>query len=345
MKKLKVNATKSYDIIVGDNVSLEIGSLIKERLPKINKIMIVTETNVFPLYSNKVADILRKCGYDVYLHVFKAGEESKTLSTVINVINDLALSHFTRTDAILALGGGVTGDLAGFAASIYLRGITVIQMPTTLLSAVDSSVGGKTGVDLPVGKNLVGAFWQPSLVVCDTSVIEKLPKEIFSQGMAEVIKYGILVDKDFFNRIKEKTISLEEIIYKCVKIKAEIVETDEFDNGKRQLLNLGHTFGHAIEYLSAFSLSHGQAIAIGIIKASEFSNKIGYGNVDVDLIKETLRLFDLPITSNYSNEEIFEALLNDKKIRGKEISLILPKEIGNTQIYKIDTEKFKELFS
>ncbi len=344
MKKLKVNLLNGYDIIIGEDESKNVGKLVKEKLPKVNKIMVVTETNVFPLYGKKVVEVLRTEGYDVYLHVFNAGEENKTLSTATEIINDLALSHFTRTDAILALGGGVTGDLAGFVASIYLRGIRVIQMPTTLLSAVDSSVGGKTGVDLPVGKNLVGAFWQPSLVVCDTSFIEKLPNDIMSQGMAEVIKYGILLDKNFYNELKEKTISLEEIIYKCVKIKAEIVEADEFDNGKRQLLNLGHTFGHAIEYLSAFYLSHGQAVAIGIVIASEFSNKIGFGKVDVDSIKNTFKSYDLPITCDYSNEEIFEALLCDKKIRGNELSLILPKEIGDTQIYKMETEKFKELF-
>ena len=344
MKTIKVKANKNYKVIIGEKVCEIVGEKIKALSPKTEKVMIVTETTVFSLYANKVASSLRKSGYEVYLHVFKAGEENKTLNTVEKIIGDLSAYKFTRTDILIALGGGVTGDITGFASSIYLRGVNYIQMPTTLLSAVDSSVGGKTGVDLPSGKNLIGAFWQPLVVVCDTDFIKSLPQKIYAQGLAEVIKYGIICDKAFFYGIRNNELSLEEIICRSVEIKAEIVMDDEFDNGKRQLLNLGHTFGHAIELLSNFELSHGEAISIGTVIACEFSNKINFGKVDIDLVKEVLVNNGLPVATNFTHSEIFETLLTDKKRRGNQISLILPVEIGDSRIYKIEIEKFKELF-
>ena len=252
----------------------------------------------------------------------------------------------TRTDMIVALGGGVTGDLAGFGAAVYLRGISFVQIPTTFLAAIDSSVGGKTAVDLEAGKNLAGAFYQPKLVLCDTDVLQTLPEVVFADGIAEALKYGVLGDAALFEKIAGGDFrqDLEEIIETCVSMKRDVVEEDEFDTGKRQLLNLGHTFGHAIEQKSHFQMTHGHAVAIGmhlIAKAAEAKGIAEKGTAAA--IAKALEQNQLPKETEFSPAEVAEGTLRDKKRRGGTISFVFPKKIGDCEIVKIPVEEVEAL--
>ena len=235
----------------------------------------------------------------------------------------------TRSDHLVALGGGVVGDLTGFAAATYLRGIAYIQVPTTLLAMVDSSVGGKTAIDLPSGKNLAGAFCQPKLVLCDTDTLATLPEDIFRDGCAEVIKYGILYDPDLFAHLTEKGLAFDRkaVITRCVELKRDVVTQDEFDTGLRMKLNLGHTVGHGIEAISNFSLSHGKAVAIGMAIVSRASRC-----PDGQKILACLERFGLPTTTDYAPADIYRCALSDKKRSVATVSLILPRAIGSCAI-------------
>lgn len=337
MQKLTLKSKyRSYDIFCGQNIIKDIASLFDL---KADKICIITDSNVAPLYLKQVKEAI---GSEVFNYTFKAGESTKCLNTCIDIYNYLAKIGFTRTDILIALGGGVTGDMAGFIASTYLRGIKYYSIPTTLLSQVDSSVGGKCGVDIAYGKNLVGSFYQPFGVIIDTDVLKTLSKSIFSDGMAEVIKYGFIYDRNIYDMCLENVNKyLFDIIVRCIDIKREIVEIDEHDDGLRMILNFGHTIGHAVESLGCYKrYSHGQAIAIGMAYAAKLSEnaQIGfkgiYGNVT-----EALKLFNLPIKSDYTAEEIMPVLLNDKKIRSGRLNFILLKDIGSSIIYKIDSSK------
>ena len=253
-------------------------------------------------------------------------------------MNFLAENKVTRTDLIVALGGGVVGDLAGFAAATYLRGIRFIQIPTTLLAAVDSSVGGKTAIDLPAGKNLMGAFSQPSLVLCDTNTLQSLPDEIFKDGCAEVIKYGILYDPELFAHLERYGLAfdLQKVITRCIELKRNVVMEDEFDTGNRMKLNLGHTIGHGVEAKSNFSLSHGKSVAIGIAIVSRASRCS-----DTDRILNVLDQFGLPTGTAYSSEEIYTYTLSDKKRSGNTINLIIPEKIGQCRIVPTSVDSLK----
>jgi 3-dehydroquinate synthase len=230
---------------------------------------------------------------------------------------------------IVALGGGVVGDLAGFAAATYLRGIRFIQVPTTLLAAVDSSVGGKTAIDLSAGKNLAGAFYQPSLVLCDTDTLNTLPEDIFRDGCAEVIKYGILYDEPFFSYLENAGLGFdrEAVIARCVELKRDVVAKDEFDTGERMKLNLGHTIGHGVEARSNFALSHGKSVAIGMAIVARASHC-----PDTQRILQCLEKFGLPTTTDYPPEDIYTYTLSDKKRSGGTVKLILPRSIGCCEI-------------
>ncbi len=325
MKTVTVNASKKYDIKIGPHLLTIIGEEAKA-LGKAAKICIVSETNVWPLYGETVEASLRNAGFSVVSFVFPAGEESKNGSVYLELLNFLAQSKLTRSDMIVALGGGVVGDLAGFAAATFLRGIRFIQVPTTLLAAVDSSVGGKTAIDLPAGKNLAGAFCQPSLVLCDTDTLNSLPEDVFRDGCAEVIKYGILYDEPFFTYLEASglTFDREAVIARCVELKRDVVMEDEFDTGARMKLNLGHTIGHGVEARSNFGLSHGKSVAIGTAIVARAS-----GCPDADRIIACLHKFGLPTTIDYPVEDIYTYTLSDKKRSGGTINLIIPKAIGN----------------
>lgn len=337
MNTVTVSASKTYDILIGSGLLTQLGERVKA-LGKAQKVCVVSETTVFPLYGKAVAESLENAGFSVVSFVFPAGEESKNGSVFLELLNYLAENRLTRSDIIVALGGGVTGDLAGFAAASYLRGIRFVQVPTTLLAAVDSSVGGKTAIDLPAGKNLAGAFCQPSLVLCDTDTLNTLPADIFRDGCAEVIKYGILYDPVLFSHLEDKGLDFdrEAVITRCVELKRDVVMEDEFDTGARMKLNLGHTIGHGVEAKSNFTLSHGKSVAIGMAIVSRASNC-----PDTARILSILRQFGLPTTTDDSAEDIFTYALSDKKRSGNTVKLILPNAIGDCSIVPTPVEQLK----
>lgn len=328
MNTVTVSASKTYNILIGPGILSELGPRVRS-LGKAQKVCLVSETSVFPLWGEAALSSLKDAGFDVCSYVFPAGEESKNGENLLKLLNFLAENGLTRSDILVALGGGVTGDLAGFAASCFLRGIRFVQVPTTLLAAVDSSVGGKTAVDLPAGKNLAGAFWQPSLVICDTDTLDTLPVDIFRDGCAEVIKYGILYDPKLFTHLEEKGLAFdrEAVITRCVELKRDVVMEDEFDTGARMKLNLGHTIGHGVEARSNFTLSHGKSVAIGIAIVCRASRC-----PDTPRILAILEEFGLPITTEESVQDIYNYTLSDKKRSGDTVRLIIPRRIGDCAI-------------
>ncbi len=338
MKKISINTKEKYDVFVGENILGELGAYTLEIFAPC-KLCIITDDTVNLLYGTQIFDVLSNSGFDVYRYSFAPGEASKSLGTYGNCLEFLAEKKFSRTDGIIGLGGGVPGDLAGFTASTYLRGIKYIQVPTTLLAAVDSSVGGKTGINLNQGKNLAGTFWQPSLVFCDTTTFKTLSDEIFLDGVAETIKYGIILNKNLFDKIYAEAPvttsnnNLADIIYSCIKLKADLVMKDERDTGDRQLLNLGHTFGHAIEKLSNYRISHGHAVATGIAIITKASNNFGYtDDQSLSLIIDILKKHGFDTETTFSADELLPIILNDKKRGGSNINLILPTKIGDSEI-------------
>lgn len=302
-----------------------------------SRIHIVTDSTVAPLY---LETLQRQFSLPVTHTVIPAGEEHKRLSIVETIYHDLLQNSMTRKDLIIALGGGVVGDITGFAAATFLRGVSLCQIPTTLLAQVDSSVGGKTGVDLPEGKNLVGAFYQPRLVLIDPAVLRTLPDSTFADGMAEVIKYGYIANKAILNLVARPNYKseIEKIIYECVKIKRDVVAIDEHDTGLRMILNFGHTIGHAAEKLGHYvDLTHGQAVAIGMVAAMRLSALLGNDDLTASLIA-LLEQLGLPTALCYDREEIFTAMLSDKKKFGGTVNFILVREPGRAEITPIDTE-------
>ena len=339
MKTVPVSASKNYDVIIGAGLLTQLGAYAQS-LGKSEKVCIVSDSNVFPLYGAAAKDSLIRAGFEVTEFVFPAGEEQKNGTTYLSLLNFLAENRLTRSDLIVALGGGVVGDLAGFAAATYLRGIRFIQVPTTLLAAVDSSVGGKTAIDLPSGKNLAGAFCQPSLVLCDTDTLNSLPEDIFLDGCAEVIKYGVLYDPDLFDALYEDGpgFDREAVIARCVELKRDVVAEDEFDTGARMKLNLGHTVGHGIEACSHYGISHGKAVAAGMAIVARSSHC-----PDADRIIGCLKQFGLPTSANYSADALAECALSDKKRSGGTVNLIIPRTIGSCDIVPTPVENLKSI--
>ena len=343
MKTVTVNATREYDVIIDDGILDNAGLIVKEKFG-INKICIITDDTVNGLYGDRAVNGFKNQGFFVEKIVIPHGEQSKNTDNLIKIIRELAKMHFTRNDMLVALGGGVVGDLCGFCAATYMRGIRFIQMPTTLLAAVDSSVGGKCAVDLPEGKNLFGAFWQPSLVLCDTDTLKTLTKEIYADGCAEIIKYGMIYDKNLFDTVKTGDFDEIDVIARCVEIKRDIVNKDEFDTGIRQILNFGHTFGHGIEILSNFKVTHGMGVSIGMAIITNALKESG--SVDENLYNElvnALKNNNLPTSYSCLPEQLFEKVIGDKKRVGEYINVILVKEIGKSEICKMELDKVKEL--
>ena len=345
MRSVTVKTSATYEVLIGSGLLQKAGEAVKKVISPC-KAAIVTDSTVVHLYEETVRQSLTEAGFSVCTFVFPAGEASKNIHTLSHLLEFLAKEEMTRTDLIVALGGGVTGDLAGFGAAVYLRGIPFVQIPTTFLAAIDSSVGGKTAVDLEAGKNLAGAFYQPKLVLCDTDVLQTLPEVVFADGIAEALKYGVLGDAVLFEKIAGGDFrqDLEEIIETCVSMKRDVVEEDEFDTGKRQLLNLGHTFGHAIEQKSHFQMTHGHAVAIGmhlIAKAAEAKGIAEKGTAAA--IAKALEQNQLPKETEFSPAEVAEGTLRDKKRRGGTISFVFPKKIGACEIVKIPVEEVEAL--
>ncbi len=343
MEKIHVNASKEYDVLIAENILPEIGEYISG-ITAPCKAAVVADDRVFEIYGNTVIKSLKAGGFDVCAHTFKNGETSKNMTELENILDFLAENQLTRSDIVIALGGGVTGDMAGFAAAVYLRGIRFVQVPTTFLSAVDASVGGKTAVDLKSGKNLAGAFHQPSLVICDTKTFDTLDDKTFADGISEAIKCGALRDAHLFSLMKGNPRSdAAEIVSRAVTIKRDLVAEDEFDTGARQLLNYGHTVGHAIEKCSGFSITHGHAVAIGmavITKAAEADGICEKGTYDT--LCENLRANGLPTVCEYGAAELYDVILSDKKRSGYTITLVLPKKIGWCDLYKMPVSELPE---
>lgn len=306
-----------------------------------SRVHIVSDSNVAPLYLEKLKASLP---YPVSETVIDAGEEHKRLATVEGIYHDMLAAGMTRKDLVIALGGGVVGDITGFAAATFLRSVSLCQIPTTLLAQVDSSVGGKTGVDLPEGKNLVGAFYQPRLVLIDPNVLSTLSDSIFADGMAEVVKYGYIANREILDMVSQPDYraNIEKIIYECVKIKRDIVAIDEHDTGLRMILNFGHTIGHAAEKLGNFvTPTHGQGVAIGMVAAMRLSALLGNEDLSAQLVP-LLRHIGLPTELQYEREAVYQALLSDKKKLGSTINFILVREAGRAEITPIDTEILHE---
>lgn len=346
MKKVTVNASRVYDIIIEKGILDRAG----EESAKVIKpcaAAILTDSNVAPLYAERLEKSLISSGFSPICFTIAAGEESKSAESYLSFLNFLVENKITRSDCIFALGGGVVGDLAGFAAATYLRGIKFIQIPTTLLAMVDSSVGGKTAIDIPAGKNLVGAFYQPSLVLCDYETLDTLPENIFADGCAEVIKYGIINDKLLFEKLKNPIKDqIEDVIENCVRDKRDVVNADERDTGVRQLLNLGHTAAHSIEILSNFEISHGSAVAMGTALISRAAARLGLcPESDVEEIVNMLKSYGLPTECPYNAAELTRIALSDKKRSGGKINLIVPFGIGNSQIHEIDVTELEAFFA
>lgn len=345
MAIVEVNASKHYKIHIERGILDSVGALAAELLPGKTAALITDET-VNALYGDRADASLRDAGFTVYRLVLPAGEETKCLAQLGTVLEFLAENRLTRSDAVFALGGGVIGDLAGFASAVYLRGIRYVQIPTTLLAAVDSSVGGKTAIDMQAGKNLAGAFHQPEAVFCDPDVLETLSEEIFSDGCAEVIKYAVLDGEPLYSLLKDREqADWTEIIKECVSIKRNMVEEDEFDTGVRMFLNLGHTVGHAIEKNSRFEITHGKAVAMGMVIASKVSEKLGLCTSDLtDRIVSLLQAYGLPTLSPYPPQQLLDGMLSDKKRAGDTLRLILPEKMGKCIIYKTDVRSLPSLF-
>lgn len=313
------------------------------------KICIVTDSNVAPLYAMDVQDLLEKEFDTVILHTFEAGEHNKNLETVNSLYQTLIEQHFDRQDLLVALGGGVVGDLTGFAAATYLRGIDFIQVPTSLLSQVDSSIGGKTGVDFMQYKNMVGAFYQPKLVYMNLNVLKTLPKDQLISGFGEILKHGLIRNYDYFLWMNEheKEIlaldynTLEEMVYQSCLIKRDVVERDPKEKGERALLNFGHTIGHAVEKLSDFGLSHGVCVGLGMVAASYISCQQGnLTKEQLSFIEETLKHFGLLVrVSGQNPDDVLRTTKLDKKMVGNQIKFILLKTPGDAYIEKNLTDE------
>lgn len=334
MKTVHVSATRQYDVMIERGLLDRAGEL-STAVAKGRKAAVIAGDIVFPLYGERLVSSLKNAGFEVFCHIIPHGEHTKDLKHYEELLSFLSENHFSRSDTVFALGGGVTGDLSGFAAATYQRGMSFIQVPTTLLAAVDSSVGGKTAVNLPGGKNQVGCFYQPSLVICDPDLLSSLPEEQFKCGCAEVIKYGALGDRAFFDSLMQIHISRqpEAVIARCVEMKRDVVAEDEFDTGKRQLLNFGHTFAHCVEALSDFTVLHGQAVAIGMSVITRAAAELGYcSKADEVLMEDILQMYGLPSHTEYRAADMLRVVLADKKRSGGSINLVLPRAIGDCRI-------------
>lgn len=350
MKTICVNIpNNSYQIVIENGLFENFGKEIRE-IYKGSKIAVVTDNNLYDLYGTALNDILSEENYIPDFIVVKPGENSKTIETLEHVYSKLALFNITRSDMIIAFGGGVVGDLAGFAAATYLRGIDYIQIPTSLLAQIDSSIGGKTAINLKEGKNLAGSFYQPSKVLIDPEILLSLPDKYIKDGLGEVIKYACIKDHNLFNSLmsfdekNELFNNIEKVIYDCCNIKKQLVEKDEKDTGDRMLLNFGHTIGHAIEKHMNYQVSHGEAVAAGMLRITKNSENLGYTEAGTyEKIKNMLNNFNIDDHSDLINHDIIKYVCLDKKNLSGEINLILLKKIGDAFIHKAslaDAEKF-----
>lgn len=344
MKTIKVQSHRPYDIIIEKGAINDVAKFIPDILSPPRKICVITDSTVSGQYSEVVISSLKEAGYETFRILFPSGEHSKNLTTYSNMLEALGEEDFTRGDLILALGGGTVADIAGFVAGTYMRGVNYIYVPTTLLAIIDSSLGGKTGINLLGGKNLAGVFWTPTTVIADPTVLETLPEDLLRDGMAEALKFAIISDSSLITPIKDR--NYQYIIDRCLSIKRPLVEVDEYDTGLRQLLGFGSLIGNAIEKLSSYSISHGEAIAIGMVAESRAAFNGGYSRADVSgEIEKTLNDFGFDTELEYTEEEIYPLALLDKKIRDGFVNIIVPDVIGKCSIRKITLSELENYIS
>ena len=344
MHKITVNTSSSYDVIIDSDFIADFGKLIAEKIEPC-KAAIITDDAVDVLYGHEIEKSLAEAGFECCKIVVPHGESGKNIENLAAIWEQLAENQLSRSDIIVAVGGGVIGDMAGFAAATYLRGIRFVQIPTTLLAAIDSSVGGKTAIDLKAGKNLAGAFWQPEMVLCDIGCLRTLPLGFWLDGMGEMIKYAFAFDGSIIDMINDSpnAENCEELIARCVDIKRKVVEADERDNGERRKLNFGHTIGHAIEQCSDFTISHGQAVGIGMVIMTRACVKRGLVRPEVlDKLMETMAHCKMPTKCEYSAKQLAAVALGDKKRRGKDIFVVIPTAIGESAMKRVAVSELED---
>ncbi len=350
---IEIDTSKKYNIEIKPHLLDTVGEKLLA-LPTLSspcKVCIITDTNVERLYLKKVTASLLNCKFDVCNFVVDAGEASKNIKTIEKIVNFLAEKHFTKEDIIVALGGGVVGDISGFVASVFLRGIPYVQVPTTLLAGIDSSIGGKTAVNLHSGKNLVGSFYQPSAVFFDTKALETLKRQELMDGISEMIKAGIIADTALFtlfenNQPQKLGQFLYEAIVHAINVKKHIVEADENEHGIRTLLNLGHTVGHAVEICSNYKISHGNAVAIGLFHMVKMASKTGILS-EPDLaerLSTIYKKYGFDVNLPFSPTMLASVASNDKKRSGNTIKLVLPVAVGKCVMKDFAACDLAELF-
>ena len=346
MNKVRIETGRPYDVLIGSGLLKEAGSRIAG-VVKPCRTLLVTDSNVASLYGAVVEKSMEEAGFFVTRHVFPAGEPSKNMDVLIGILTALAEAGLTRQDLVVALGGGVTGDMAGLAAGLYLRGLAYVQIPTTLLAAVDSSVGGKTAVDFAGRKNIIGMFYQPSLVLCDIDSFYTLPPAVYRDGLAESVKYGVIRDAELFGRfLSLDPLDIQTIVTRCVAIKGEIVARDERDVGLRQLLNFGHTPGHAIEACSRYTVSHGHAVAIGMcIMARAAARQCICRDDTAAELEQALCRAGLPTDTDFTAAELAAAALADKKRRGDTVTLVVPRHMGQCELHQVPVRELESFFA
>ena len=339
MVDVHIRASREYDVTIGAALLDGAGERIRA-LCSPAAAAIVCGDNVWPLYGEYLVRSLERAGIRACVRVIPHGERHKNIDTFADLLSFFAQNGIGRGDVVVALGGGVTLDLAGFAAACYMRGVALVHMPTTLLAAVDAAVGGKTAIDLPEGKNLAGCFYQPTAVLCDTDTLSTLPEREYRCGCAEVIKYAVLFDAELFDFIEKNEISgaYGRVITRCVELKRDTVELDEFDRGERQLLNLGHSIGHAIERCSGYAVPHGKAVAAGMAMIARAAAARGIcPQGDCDRIISLLRRCALPTGTDFGAEELAAAMCADKKRQGETLRLVVPQRIGKCAVTCVPT--------
>lgn len=355
MYTLDIDTERPYRVLIGTLLLEHCGEIVREASGG-SRALVVTDTNVGPLYAAPVSRSLEEAGYDTRVHVFEAGEEHKRAETYLAILEDAASHEMTRGDVVVALGGGVVGDVAGFAAATYMRGCHFVQIPTSLLAMVDSSVGGKTAIDLVCGKNLVGAFWQPDVVIADVGCLATLEPDQFIDGCGEVVKHAAIADEELFCELEQTPLTREllladlsrvaYLIARNIDIKRAVVGADERESGVRKLLNFGHSIGHAVETCSDFRLGHGACVAIGMVAMATACVRSGLCDPSVrDRIRALAAAHGLPTSCDFTADELYAAALHDKKRSGDAIDLVLPEHIGTCRIAHVPLPEFKKLIA
>lgn len=333
-----------YPILIRTGALAQLGEVAAKTV-RSRKAFIVTDETVKGLYYDASEKALKASGFEVASFTVPTGESSKCEKNLFAIYDAMHEFGMSRSDLVIALGGGVVGDLTGFAAATYMRGCHLIQVPTTLLAQVDSSIGGKTGIDMPYGKNLVGAFYQPNAVVIDPGLLKSLSRTRMAEGMAEVIKYGCIRDAMLFEAIEKGQADMEWMLARCVKIKTTVVQNDEYDTGERMLLNFGHTWGHAIEKVSGYTrYTHGEAVAIGMVKAVELGEKLGETpNGIKERLLNVLEKWHLPTSTDLPVEDLYQTMLSDKKKLNGKVYYVVIKEIGDAKTWPLSEQELHDL--